>query len=60
MATLDAIAAVALQMADDTTPLRASALVGGGDISQAARLRTCRGEYLLKWGGHGLPLSGRE
>jgi fructosamine-3-kinase len=55
MATLDAITAVALQMAGDTTALRASVPVGGGDISQAARLRTGRGEYLLKWGGGGMP-----
>jgi len=55
MSTLDKIATAALEAAGDTTPLRAHEPVGGGDISQAARLRTDRGEYLLKWGGRGLP-----
>lgn len=50
-----AIATAALRAAGDSTPLRDHAPVGGGDISQAERLRTGRGEYLLKWGGRGLP-----
>jgi fructosamine-3-kinase len=52
---LDAIIAEALRLAGDTTGLRAQAPVGGGSISQAFRLRTDRGEYLLKPGGRGLP-----
>jgi fructosamine-3-kinase len=54
MSTLD-IAAVALEAAGDTTPLRAHEEVSGGDISQAAHVRTDGGEYLLKWGGRGRP-----
>jgi fructosamine-3-kinase len=45
----------ALRLAGDTTQLHALAQVGGGSISQAFRLRTERGEYLLKLGGGGLP-----
>jgi fructosamine-3-kinase len=52
---MDAIIAEALRLAGDTTPLRARAPVGGGSISQALRLRTERGEYLLKTGGRDLP-----
>jgi fructosamine-3-kinase len=44
----------ALRLAGDTSPLRGWAPVGGGMISQAARLTSERGEYLLKWGGRGL------
>ncbi|HJZ46444.1 MAG TPA: fructosamine kinase family protein, partial [Roseiflexaceae bacterium] len=52
---MDSIIAEALRLAGDSTPLRAQAAVGGGSISQATRLRTDRGEYLLKAGGPGLP-----
>jgi fructosamine-3-kinase len=44
----------ALRMAGDTTPLASYELVSGGMISQAARIRSGSGEYLLKWGGRGL------
>jgi fructosamine-3-kinase len=44
----------ALRLAGDVSPLRAWELVGGGMISQAARIVSERGEYLLKWGGRGL------
>lgn len=47
--------AEALRLAGDTTPLRDQTPVSGGGISQALRLRTGRGEYLLKSGGRGLP-----
>lgn len=49
------VVAEALRAAGDPSPLRACDAVGGGDISQAARLRTDRGAYLLKWGGRGMP-----
>src|SRR5215510_10693187 len=55
MTTAEAIAREALRLAGDTTPLRGYDPVGGGSISEALRLRTDRGEYLLKSGGHGLP-----
>jgi fructosamine-3-kinase len=55
MSPFDIIAAIALEAAGDTTPLRAHEAVDGGDISQATHLRTERGEYLLKWGGRGRP-----
>lgn len=45
----------ALQQAGDDTLICERAPVGGGSISQALRLRTRRGEYLLKIGGRGLP-----
>jgi fructosamine-3-kinase len=45
----------ALALAGDTTPPREQALVGGGSISRAIRLRSDRGAYLLKTGGRGLP-----
>lgn len=51
----DAIVAAALREIGDGTPVRERAMVGGGSISQALRLRTARGEYLLKIGGAGLP-----
>src|SRR5689334_80600 len=51
---MDAMIAEALRLAGDTTPLRAREPIGGG-ISQALRLRTERGEYVLKIGGRGLP-----
>ena len=44
----------ALRLAGDTSPLRSWAPVGGGMISQAARIASEHSEYLLKWGGHGL------
>jgi fructosamine-3-kinase len=50
---MDATIAEALRLAGDTTPLREQAPVGGGMISQVRRLRTDRGEYLLKTGDHG-------
>lgn len=52
---MDAIIAQALRQAGDDTPIRERAAVGGGSINQALRLRTARGEYLLKIGGRGLP-----
>ena len=54
-ASADQLIAEALALAGDDTPLRERAPVGGGSISQALRLRTARGEYLLKRGGAGLP-----
>ena len=54
-AMTDALIAEALTLAGDDTQLRERAQVGGGSISQALRLRTARGEYLLKLGGRGLP-----
>jgi fructosamine-3-kinase len=51
----DALIAEALQLAGDPAQLRSSAPVGGGSISQAVRLGTERGDYLLKSGGRGLP-----
>jgi len=50
----DAIIAEALRQIGDDTPVAEHSLVGGGSISQSLRLRTARGEYLLKVGGHGL------
>ena len=47
--------AEALRQIGDDTPLAERSVVGGGSISQALRLRTGRGEYLLKIGGRGLP-----
>lgn len=55
MTATDSVVAAALRAAGDPTPLRERAPVGGGCISQTLRLRTGRGEYLLKWGGPGLP-----
>jgi fructosamine-3-kinase len=52
MSTIKMPAADALRLAGDTTPLRGWEPVGGGMISQAARLSSERGEYLLKWGAH--------
>jgi fructosamine-3-kinase len=54
MATVDTIVPLALQLAGDETPLRDYTLVSGGMISQAARIVSGRGVYLLKWGGQGL------
>jgi Fructosamine kinase len=54
MTTADAIAAQALRMAGDQTPLRSCEPVGGGMISQTARVVSGHGAYLLKWGGQGL------
>jgi fructosamine-3-kinase len=51
----EALIAEALELAGDTTQLRGWAPVGGGSISQAVRLHTERGDYLLKSGGRGLP-----
>jgi fructosamine-3-kinase len=51
----DILIAEALHQAGDDTPIAERAVVGGGSISQALRLRTARGEYLLKAGGRGLP-----
>lgn len=53
--TTDPLITTALALAGDDTPLRACAPVGGGGISQALRLRTAHGEYLLKCGGRSLP-----
>ncbi|HEU4323484.1 MAG TPA: fructosamine kinase family protein [Roseiflexaceae bacterium] len=47
--------AAALAGAGDTTPLRSRTPVGGGSISQALRLETTQGAYLLKTGVRGLP-----
>src|SRR5581483_10489399 len=52
---MDHIIAEALRQAGDETTIRERAPVGGGSISQALRLRTARGEYLIKIGGRGLP-----
>jgi fructosamine-3-kinase len=49
------LAAKALRLAGDTTQLHAQTPVGGGSIGQAFRLRTERGDYLLKLDGRGLP-----
>jgi fructosamine-3-kinase len=54
MTTVDVIATQALQMAGDETPLCSHQPVGGGMISQAARVISGRGAYLLKWGSQGL------
>ena len=51
----DTLIAEALRQAGDDTAIAERAVVGGGSISQALRLRTARGEYLLKVGGRGLP-----
>lgn len=45
----------ALRRIGDTTPLRDRAHVGGGCISQALRLRTERGSYMLKLSEERLP-----
>ena len=55
MSDLDTLIQVALRLAGDDSPMRERAGVGGGSISQAVRLRTERGAYLLKTGGRGLP-----
>jgi fructosamine-3-kinase len=54
MQELEPIATEALRLAGDVSPLRGWTPVGGGMISQAARVTSERGEYLLKWGGRGL------
>ena len=54
MSQLDELIKEALGLADDATTLREWAPVGGGMISQAARITSERGDYLLKWGGRGL------
>jgi fructosamine-3-kinase len=51
----DDIIRAALAQAGDSTPIRERASVGGGSISQALRVRTAQGHYLLKTGGRGLP-----
>jgi fructosamine-3-kinase len=51
----DTLISEALVQAGDDTPIAERAVVGGGSISQALRLRTARGEYLLKAGGRRLP-----
>lgn len=55
MTSFHSIVVEALQAIGDISQLREQQLVGGGCISQAIRLRTMRGEYLLKRGGQGLP-----
>ena len=55
LTTTNALIAEALRQAGDSTPIRERAAVGGGSISQALRLRTARGAYLLKVGGRGQP-----
>jgi fructosamine-3-kinase len=55
MSDVEAIAAEALHLAGDPTPPAEWQPVSGGMISQTARIRSGRGEYLLKWGGRGLP-----
>jgi fructosamine-3-kinase len=55
MPDVETIAAAALRMAGDTTPVEQWEAVSGGMISRTARIRSGRGEYLLKWGGQGLP-----
>jgi fructosamine-3-kinase len=54
MSQQDQLAKQALRLAGDVSPLRGWAPVGGGMISQAVRVASERGEYLLKWGGRGL------
>jgi fructosamine-3-kinase len=54
MSQLDELMKEALRLAGDASPLRGWTPVGGGMISQAARVMSERGEYLLKWGGRGL------
>jgi fructosamine-3-kinase len=54
MSAVESIAAEALRLAGDATQLRGWEPVNGGMISQAARIASERGEYLLKWGGRGL------
>ena len=44
----------ALRLAGDVSPLRGWEPVGGGMISQAARVTSQHGDYLLKWSEHGL------
>jgi fructosamine-3-kinase len=55
MPEVEAIAAAALRLAGDQTSLLEWEPVSGGMISQTARIRSGQGEYLLKWGGRGLP-----
>jgi fructosamine-3-kinase len=52
---MDDVIKQALRLAGDDAPITERAGVGGGSISQALRLRTVRGAYLLKIGGGGLP-----
>ncbi|NOK62889.1 MAG: hypothetical protein GFH27_549293n286 [Chloroflexi bacterium AL-W] len=49
------IITTALQASNDGSPLRETTAIGGGDISQAVRLRTDQSIYLLKWSERGLP-----
>ncbi|MFN8479594.1 MAG: fructosamine kinase family protein [Kouleothrix sp.] len=51
----EAAISAALAEIGDTSPIRERAVIGGGSISQAVRLQTARGAYLLKIGGRGLP-----
>lgn len=54
MSAIETIAIEALRAAGDASVLRAHEPLSGGSISQVARLRSERGDYLLKWGGRGL------
>src|SRR5689334_18301747 len=45
----------ALELAGDASVIREHVALSGGSISQAARVRSERGTYLLKTGGAGLP-----
>lgn len=55
MSRSNTIIALALQVGNDTSPLRERTAIGGGDISDAVRLRTDQSTYLLKWSERGLP-----
>jgi protein-ribulosamine 3-kinase len=54
MHSLETVARHALERAGDRTALRDTRIVSGGMISQTARIRSEQGDYLLKWGDHGL------
>lgn len=55
MSEADDLIRAALRLAGDDSSIRQRAGVGGGSISQALRLRTGRGDYLIKLGGRGRP-----
>ena len=45
----------ALAVAGDSTPVRSLEPVGGGDISESARVKTDRAHYFVKWNRRPLP-----
>jgi fructosamine-3-kinase len=53
--TLRSAVSEALAVAGDRTPVRALDPVGGGDINEAARVKTDQAQYFVKWNRRPLP-----